>query len=298
MQIPPATIARRAYCDAGPIVSSLGLGAAQIGNAGITEAEVNRLLNHAIDAGITLLDTAPSYGLSERRIGQHLARRRNDFVLSTKLGYGVDGIADWTGACITAGVEQALRAMQTDRIDIAHLHSCPSATLARGDVVEALDRAKQDGKIRAIAYSGENEDLAYAIGMNRFDGFMASLNICDQRIIDDALPLIRNKGFIAKRPAANHPWRFSSQPTGDYCEAYWLRLRQMSLRDFGLEWGELALRFTLSIANVSSAIVGTGNIEHLGCNLAWAANGPLDQTVVDELRTRFQAQDEDWRGQI
>ena len=62
--------------------------------------------------------------------------------------------------------------------------------------------------MRAIAYSGDNGDLAFAVGTGRFDGYMASLNICDQRVIDDVLPDIAAQGFIAKRPSANHPWRF------------------------------------------------------------------------------------------
>ena len=119
------------------------------------------------------IDTAPSYGLSEERIGRHLGSRRHEYVLSTKLGYGVAGIEDWTGPCITAGIEQALRLMRTDHIDIAHLHSCPRGTLERGDVIEALEQAKAAGKIRAMAYSGENDDLAYALATGRFDGFMA-----------------------------------------------------------------------------------------------------------------------------
>ncbi|MGB8855831.1 MAG: aldo/keto reductase [Burkholderiales bacterium] len=291
-------IPRRPYGNTEILVSSAGLGAAQIGNAGITEAEVNRLLNHAIDAGITLLDTAPSYGLSERRIGQHLARRRNDFVLSTKLGYGVDGTADWTGQCITAGVEQALRIMQTDRIDIAHLHSCSKATLERDDVIDALELAKRQGKVRAIAYSGDNEDLVYAIATGRFDGFMASLNLCDQGLIKTALPRMGNKGFIAKRPAANHPWRFDQLPVGEYCEEYWRRWQAMKIDHRDMPWGELALRFTLSIPRVCSAIVGTANRAHLLQNIQWAAKGPLDKRQVEEIQSRFQLHGDDWRGEV
>ena len=105
------------------MVSALGLGATQIGDDRIEETEVSALLNYAVDAGINLIDTARSYGRSEERIGRHLASRRDDIVISTKLGYGVEGYQDWTGPCITAGIEQALRILHTDRIDIAHLHS-------------------------------------------------------------------------------------------------------------------------------------------------------------------------------
>src|SRR4249919_1617455 len=173
-------IETRPYGDTGMHVSSLGLGAGQLGDERLSEADAEALLLGAIDAGITLVDTAPSYGVSEQRIGRFLGARRDGVVISTKLGYGVPGVPDWTGPCITAGVEQALRTLRTDRIDIAHLHSCPREVLERGEVVDALAAAKAQGKVLAIAYSGENEDLDVALAGGRFDGLMASLNPFEQ----------------------------------------------------------------------------------------------------------------------
>ena len=291
-------IPMRPYGHTGLAVSALGLGAGQLGDARLSEAQAQALLAAAVDAGVTLIDTAPSYGLSEQRIGQHLGARRDAAVISTKLGYGVPGIPDWTGACITAGVDQALRSLRTDRIDIAHLHSCPWQTLAANEVIEALVAARQAGKLRAIAYSGENEDLAYALGRPEFDGYMASLNLFDQRVISEALPRLGGRGFIAKRPVANHPWRFAEQPAGDYCEAYWLRWQAMALDAGRLDWGELALRFTLSVPGVSSAIVGTGKIGHLQEAIGWAENGALDAETVARWQARFAEKDVGWTGQI
>ena len=280
------------------MVSSIGLGAGQIGDARRSEVEVNHLLNAAVDAGVTLIDTAPGYGLSEARIGRYLGPRRADYILSTKLGYGVAGMEDWTGPCITAGVEQALRVMRTDRVDIAHLHSCPRNTLERGEVIDALEKAKRDGKVVTIAYSGENEDLAYAVATGRFDGYMASLNICDQRVIDAVLPHIAGKGFNAKRPSANHPWRFSTLPVGEYCEEYWRRWQDMGLSNHDREWGEVAIRFAMSVAAVSSAIVGTSSLAHLKQTIEWAQSGELESAWFEELRGRFREHDRDWRGQV
>lgn len=291
-------IAARPYGSSGLHVSALGLGAGQLGDARLSEGDAADLLAASLDAGVTLIDTAPSYGLSEQRIGRYLAARRDEAVISTKLGYGVEGIPDWTGPCILAGVDQALRILRTDRIDIAHLHSCPWQVLAQGEVMDALEQTRRSGKVRAIAYSGENEDLDYAVGMDRFDGFMASLNLFDQGVIDRVLPRIRDKGFIAKRPSANHPWRFDAQPVGDYCETYWTRWRAMGLDSGGLDWGELAIRFALSVPGVSSAIVGTGRTAHLLQNQAWAAKGPLDPVTVAAWQKRFAECDQGWSGQI
>ncbi|MFZ5524310.1 MAG: aldo/keto reductase [Pseudomonadota bacterium] len=291
-------IRQRPYGKTGLMISVLGLGAMQIGDPDLEEAQVSSLLNAALDAGITLIDTARSYGCSEERIGRHLAARRDKFVLSTKLGYGIDGYDDWTGPCIAAGIEHALRMLRTDRIDIAHLHSCPRATLERGDVIAALEQARHDGKVRAIAYSGDGDDLAYAVASDRFDGFMASMNICDQRVIDDVLPDITTQGFIAKRPAANHPWRFNERPAGDYCEQYWLRWRAMELSSHGRDWGEIAIRFAISPPQVSSAIIGTGSMAHLQQNIAWTEAGALSAVWFEELHAAFRLHDHGWVGQI
>lgn len=288
----------RRYGDSDIFIHPLGLGAAQMGDPALDDAEVGRMLNTAVDAGVNFFDTAPSYGISEARIGRHLAHRRADVVLSTKLGYGVAGIPDWTGPCITLGIDQALRLLKTDVIDIAHFHSCPRSVLELGDVIDALDAAKRAGKVRAMAYSGENDDLDYAIACGRFDGFMASLNICDQRILSTQLPAMQGKGFIAKRAVANHPWRFAQRPVGDYCEEYWLRWQAMGLNNRGLEWGEISLRFALATAGVTGAVVGTAKAAHLQHSLEWAAKGPLDAAWNAELRDAFVRHDQGWTGQI
>ena len=289
----------RDYGNTGLRVSALGLGAGQLGDERLTERDAEALLLGAIDAGVTLIDTAPSYGLSEERIGRYLGARRREAVLSTKLGYGVPGVPDWTGPCISGGVEQALRVLRTDVIDIAHLHSCPREVLERGEVIDALAAAKRAGKLRAIAYSGENDDLAYALACGRFDGLMASLNPFEQRVADAVLPKLDGLGFIAKRPVANHPWRFAAQPAGDYCEPYWLRMKAMAMSPpGGMVWGEFALRFTLSVPGVASAIVGTGRLAHLRENIEWARRGPLEASLVDAWRRRFRERDTGWIGQV
>ncbi len=98
----------RAFGKQGFSVSALGLGAGPIGDPALDEAQVGALLNQALDLGITLIDTARSYGLSEERIGRHLAHRRHQFILSTKVGYGIRGHKDWTYACVSAGIDAAL----------------------------------------------------------------------------------------------------------------------------------------------------------------------------------------------
>jgi aryl-alcohol dehydrogenase-like predicted oxidoreductase len=281
-------------------VSTLGLGAGQIGDAAQDENEVARLLNAALDMGINLIDTARGYGLSEARIGRHLAHRRSEFVLSTKVGYGIDGHADWTPSIIEAGVEQALRLLRTEHLDIVHLHSCDLATLQHSGVVEALLRTREKGKVRCVAYSGENDALAWAVASGHFDGVECSVNLFDQTSLASSLPLAHQQGLgvIAKRPLGNAPWRFAQTPVGDYCQTYWSRMHALAYDTAGLPWDELALRFCAWQAPVSSAIVGTSSLAHLQHNVALVEKGPLPVALTSAIHERFSALGADWRGEI
>lgn len=290
----------RDFGSTGLRVSVLGLGAGQIGDARLDEAEVARLLHFAVDQGITLFDTARGYGLSEERLGRHLGHQRQQLVISTKVGYDMAGHADWSPGCIQAGVDAALQRLQTDYLDIVHLHSCSLAVLQQGDAIRALQDAQQAGKIRVIAYSGENDELAWAVNSGLFGSVEHSLSLCDQRVIQQSLPQASAAGLgvIAKRPVANAPWRFAACPVGDYAEEYWWRWDTMRQRDPdllppGLEWQELALRFSAYTPGVSSIIVGTANPAHLHHNVS-LLNGPLPDDEYRRLREAFHRQDPGW----
>src|SRR5277367_4692751 len=125
----------RPFGTTGFRVSAVGLGTGSIGGDDVSEEQVEELLCGALDLGVTLIDTARSYGLAEERIGRHLAHRRGEFVLSTKGGYGAELVDDWTHAAVVRGVERALRTLKTDVIDVFFLHSCPEAVALRDDIL-------------------------------------------------------------------------------------------------------------------------------------------------------------------
>jgi aryl-alcohol dehydrogenase-like predicted oxidoreductase len=205
----------RPFGATGLAVSELGLGAGPLGDPSVLDdAAAERLVHAALELGITLIDTAPSYGRSEQRIGHALRGRRDRVVLSTKLGYGVPGVPDWTGPCITAGIELALERLATTWLDIAHFHSCPLDVLQRSDILDALAAAQRSGKVRVAAYSGDNAPLLWAIESGLFGGVQCSVNVADQRALDRALPLAaaRGLGVLAKRPLANGAWREPVRP--------------------------------------------------------------------------------------
>ena len=278
----------------------MGFGAGHIGSPALSEAQVGRLLEGVLEAGITLIDTARGYGLSEERIGRHLAHRRGEFILSSKGGYGVEGLPDWSGQTITRGIERALRLMKTDSIDIFHLHSCPLETAQREDILAALEEAKHQGKIRVAAYSAENQALEWAVQSGYFGGVQTSVNLFDQHNQRVALPLAleRGVGVIAKRPLANVPWQFAERPVVHYAEEYWQRMNTMGLEPQGMEWLELALRFSAYTPGVSSIIVGTGKLDNLRKNADLVAKGPLPPAETRRWREAFQKHGQGWLGQV
>ncbi|WP_304131369.1 aldo/keto reductase [Ignavibacterium album] len=277
-------------------VSAIGFGAGEIGDYSISDSEVDKLLNAALDLGINLIDTARGYYASEERIGRFLSHRRNEFILSTKVGYGIEGYNDWTYEIILAGIDEALRVMKTDYIDIVHLHSCDINVLKKGEVTEALLKAKQMGKIRVAAYSGENDALEYAINSDKFDSIMTSVNICDQYSLNNLIPMAKQKhlGVIAKRPIANAPWRFVERPVGNYAEEYWLRWKEMNLPE-SENWLDTFLRFSIYADGIDSAIIGSTNVNHLQTDIQIIEKGPLNPALTNYIKTSF---NEYWMGLI
>jgi aryl-alcohol dehydrogenase-like predicted oxidoreductase len=296
---PRVAMELRNFGNTGLRVSALGFGAMHINDARTSETEAGRLLNAVLDLGINLIDSARGYGLSEERIGRHLGHRRSEFVLSTKVGYGIPGQPDWTYDCIQAGVEAALRRLRTDCLDIVHLHSCPLATLERGEVIDALVDCQRAGKLRVPAYSGDNAERDFAIADGRFRSLQVSLSVCDQAAIG-RLPAMaeRGLGVIAKRPVAGSVWRHAERPD-DFAEGqYWDRWQAMAIASEGMAWNELALRFAAGLPGVASCITGTANLDHLRSNLASVAKGPLPAAQVEAIRAAFATHAKGWPGLI
>lgn len=287
----------RPFGRTGLAVSPLGLGAGELGS--IDERAAEALVRTAIELGVTLIDSARSYGASEERVGRYVAAVRDQVVLSTKVGYGVDGVRDWTGECVRRGVDQALARMATDRIEIVHLHSCPIEILERGDVIAALHEARAQGKIRCAAYSGDNEALAWAAASGQFDALQPSWNLCDQRAAGViAAAAAAGLGVIAKRPLANAPWRFADRPVGQEAEAYWERWQALEIPLHGMAADELAARFAAHYPGVASAIAGTRQVAHLRHNAALVARGPLAPATIEAIRARYLAVGAAWPSKI
>lgn len=276
-------------------VSVLGFGGSEIGFEGTTEETVARLLGDALDAGLSVIDTAECYQGSEELIGKTVAARRGDYYLFTKCGHprGI-GSEDWSPVSLLESIERSLRRLQTDHLDLIRLHSCSESVLRKGDAIAALQTARERGLTRYLGYSGDGQAARYAVECGAFDTLQASINIADQEAIDLVVPAAREKGMglIAKRPIANVAWKESHKPISPYHHTYWLRLNKLCyqfIRDLPLEESIAhALRFTLSVPGVHTAIVGTTKPERWRQNAHLLEAGLLTEDEFNVIRERWE----------
>ena len=245
------------------VASVLGFGGSEIGYERASVRTVERLLGRALDAGLNVVDTAECYEDSESLIGRAIGERRREVYLFTKCGHaGGWSRANWRPKSLLSSIERSLERLRTDYLDLIQLHSCSLAELRRGDVIAALEQARERGWARYIGYSGDGDAARYAVECGRFDTLQTSVSVADQSAIDLTLPLARARGMgvIAKRPLANVAWRYARKPSEPYYQTYWSRLQRLDfafLRDAPDAAVGTALRFTLSAPGVHTAIVGT-----------------------------------------
>lgn len=284
-------------------ISALGFGGWEIGSCGLPDPEIASLLNTVLDSGINLIDTAAAYFRSEELIGNAISSRRSEFVLISKCG-ALDGFTreDWSKKGVIETIERSLKLLKTDYLDIAQLHSCSAETLRRADCIEGLIRAQERGMCRFVGYSGDNANAAYALGQDFFDTLQTSVSIADQAAIESNIRSASEKGVgvIAKRPVSNAVWRFDEEPDDSYFVEYWERLRRLDypfLKRTLEESVSIAMRFTLSIDGVASAITGTTSERNLRANVKNAGEGNLSPAEFDAIRDRWrEVAGDDWVG--
>lgn len=286
-------------------VSVLGLGGWEIGYQHTSLSTVKKMLNEAVDAGVNVIDTAECYATSEQVIGEAVGKRRKDFYLLTKCGHESGwSYPDWRPESLLRCIQRSLKRLKTDHLDLIQLHSCSEVELRKGAVIDTLKRARERGYTRHIGYSGDNQAALYAIECGEFDTLQTSISVADQEALDLFLPLAEkhNIGVIAKRPLANVAWQNGDRPPTDtYGRPYWERLQKLKyelLRGGLKRTAAGALRFTLSVPGVHTAIVGTSKPGRFMENTAAVAAGPLPKETFDGIRARWrEIAQPSWAGQ-
>jgi uncharacterized protein len=269
----------------GAMVSALGLGGYHIGKIE-SEREAIRVVHAAIDAGITFMDNAWEYhrGRSETVMGKAIADRRERVFLMTKVCTHGRGKRE-----AMRQLEQSLRRFHTDVLDLWQVHECvydndPERHFASGGVIEALDQAKRQGKVRFVGFTGHKHPdihLAMLAHDYTFDTCQLPLNCFDawfRSFEKNVLPLLVGRGIA--------PLGMKSLG-GD--------ARQVKRK---VVTAEEALRYAMSLP-VATTISGIDSMRVLRQNVRVASGfKPMSERQMNALRKRVHAEAEDGRFEL
>jgi aryl-alcohol dehydrogenase-like predicted oxidoreductase len=289
-------------------VTKLGFGAMEL-RPTMGDDGAGRLLGAVLDAGITMVDTSPDYGPSEEFIGAAISHRRDEYFLASKCGCQVDPPPPpdrfpdhvFTRRNIRAGVEQSLRRMRTDHLDLVQVHLSPSrATLEQEESVAELMALRDEGKTRFIGMSGSLPNLPDHIAMDVFEVFQIPYSALEREHEELITAAARAgagtiiRGGVARGVPEELPSHYSRLPEQmraglersiEERKARWedAESRLDDLLD-GMPRMEFLLRFTLSHPDMHTTIVGTSSLDHLAENVAVARNGPLPPDLYERAR--------------
>lgn len=198
--------AARRLGASGLAVSVVGLGTNNFGMK-LDLAQCRAVVDAALDQGITLFDTADSYGDSEERLGELLQGRRDDVVIATKFGNdvrhrGQDNGADWgargSRRYIRRAVEGSLRRLRTDWIDLYQLHR-PDPLTPIEETLSALDDLVHEGKVRYLGHSNfkgwqaaDAEWVARSQHLTRFVSAQNEYNLLRREVEVDLVPALEH----------------------------------------------------------------------------------------------------------
>lgn len=300
-------------------VSAVGIGCNNFGIRLDREA-TQRVVHAALDAGITLFDTADIYGNrgdSERLLGEALGARRKDIVLATKFGLPMDGSGRRQGGSrryVRQAVEASLKRLKTDWIDIYYCHRPDPATPIE-QTLEALDGLVRQGKVRHIGCSNfsaaqmrEAQDTARAKGLTPFAATQDQYNLLSREIERDVLPVIEAEklallpyfplasGMLTGKYRLGRPMpegtRLSNARYSDrFLNDENLRIVER-LEEFCAAHGrtllELAFGWLLAKRSVASVIAGASTPEQVRLNAGATGSAlvPDEVAEVDRLTRR------------
>lgn len=245
-------------------VPVIGYGTAPLGKIKIMDAPLlnksAKLLHHAIDQGITYLDTSPDYG-SQPKLGEVMKARRDEVFLATKINKRKRDD-------VLAELQQNLKELQTDHVDLIQVHAVNTmadleAALAPDGAISALEAARRQGMTRFVGITGHARPsvLAHALQRYEFDTVLVALGAVDRLVTGPEEALLP----VAERNQAG----------------------VIAMKVYGhgeLQQRELALRYSLSLPAVSLAILGMEDEAQIDENVRLAQNiTPLNDHELADL---------------
>jgi aryl-alcohol dehydrogenase-like predicted oxidoreductase len=300
-------------------VSVLGYGAWGIGQTmwiGASDDESRKALRGAIERGVTFIDTAYGYGNghSEELVGEALRAAPETVYVATKIPprnriwpapAGVHASETYPAEHIVRITEESLGRLGVETIDVQQFHVWSDEWLEQGDWLEAVDRLKQDGKIRFFGVSINDHQPANAVKLvqsGHVDTVQVIYNAFDQSPEDELFPAVQeaNVGVIVRVPFDEGSLTGQIRPDtefpdgdfrndyfrGDRKEQVWERVQALAA-DFGVSPDEVAgpaLRFASTHPAVSTVIPGMRSLRNVDRNVAAVDAGPLDAEQLARVR--------------
>ncbi|GAB3880661.1 aldo/keto reductase [Microbispora bryophytorum] len=296
--------------DSGLVVSALGLGGNNFGRRIDLDA-TRAVVDAALDAGVTLIDTADIYGESEALLGEVLKGRREQVVIATKFGGDVNGAngPDWGARAsrryVRLAVERSLRRLKTDWIDLYQLHF-PDPSTPIEETLSVLTDLVREGKVRYVGSSNfaswqvtDADWIARTGGFERFVSAQNEYSLLDRQADKELVPALLHHGvgLLPYFPLANGlltgKYRRGEEPPAgarlagrpqyltDARFEVVERLQEFAERQ-GVSLLDVAIGGLLAQPSVSSVIAGATRPEQIKANVAAAAWRP-DDAALEEL---------------
>jgi aryl-alcohol dehydrogenase-like predicted oxidoreductase len=303
--------------ETGLEVSELGFGAWGIGGGDYAygktdDKESVAALEYAFDNGINFYDTADLYGQghSEHLIGKTFRSRRDDVIIASKFGFYLRDkkpVHDFSVKHLTESIDNSLRRLQTDYIDLYQLHSPDISVLENSDLLSELQKLQQQGKIRVIGISPRSpQEALVAIKNYAFKSVQINFNLIDQRAYGDGLfdlAVDEKIGVICRTPLCfgfltgllNKDTKF---PADDH-RSNWTP-RQIELWAGALDKFKdiyssrytpihFALKFCLAFKGVSTVISGMMRVSEVKDNLSIFDKGDLTSDDLTSISSVYKA---------
>ncbi|HEY1531051.1 MAG TPA: aldo/keto reductase [Galbitalea sp.] len=292
----------------GRTVSVISLGTWQLGGdwGTVTESDARSVLDAAVDAGVTLFDTADVYGdgRSEQLIGAYLADRPElDVVVATKMGRRVDQVAsNYTLAHFREWIDRSRTNLRRDTIDLVQLHCPPTAVFESDEVFDGLDTLVAEGAIANYGVSVETRAQALtAIARPSVATVQIILNAFRLGPLDSVLPAAMDAGvgIISRVPLASGllSGKYTKQtefPANDHRNFN----RHGESFDVGETFSGVDFERGVEAARAFSELAASAGLPPATAALAWLAQLPGVSTVIPGARSAAQAQNNAAAGSV